>query len=47
MDDNEEVLIRERIEQYAEQSSFKLNPEEKTVARVVKGLAARKKKIWF
>ena len=47
MDNNEETLIRERIEQYAEQSSFKLNPDEKTVARVIKGLAARKKKYGF
>ena len=47
MDNNEEALIRERIERYAEQSPFKLNPDEKTVARVIKGLAARKKKYGY
>ena len=44
MDNNEETKIRERIENYAEKSPFKLNPDEKIVARVVKGLASRKKK---
>lgn len=47
MDNNDEKIIRERIEKYVAKSPYKLNPDEKTVARVIKGLVARKKKYGY
>lgn len=44
MDNNEDALIKERIENYVEKSPFRFNPDEKTVAKVFKGLNARRKK---
>ena len=47
MDNNnneEERLIREKITKHAENKDFILNPDEKVISRVVKGLLARKKK---
>ena len=48
MDDNkeqkeqEEIKIRKMINDYAAHSHYKLNPDTKTVDRVVKGLVMRK-----
>ena len=53
MDDNkeqkeqEEIKIRKMITDYAAHSPYKLNPDTKTVDRVVKGLVMRKIKFGY
>jgi len=53
MDDNkeqkeqEEIKIRKMINDYAAHSHYKLNPDTKTVDRVVKGLVMRKIKFGY
>lgn len=45
---NEEERILDRIKKYAAtKNTFRLNPEDKTVARVMKGLVSRKKKYGY
>lgn len=41
---NDEKAIRERIQKYVDASPYKFNPNEKTVAKIMKGLSARKRK---
>jgi len=47
VDNNEETIIREKLEGFVKNKPFILNPDEKTVAKVIKGLVARNKKYGF
>lgn len=47
MDNNEETIIREKLEGFVKNKPFILNPDEKIVAKVIKGLIARNKKYGF
>ncbi len=44
MENTEASVIRERLEKYVENKPFILNPNESTVAKVIKGLIARNNK---
>ncbi len=44
MENNEEGVIKESLDNFVKDRPFRLNPNEKTVAKVIKGLVARNKK---